>query len=208
MYYTGAGDVEPQVTIDRSRLADVVTDLAGRVDQAPVDGAVTFAAGRAVPGHASDGQRLSRGGSRAAIIDAYLGLEPARLPVTPLRPVIDDGAVADAMASFARPATSGPIRLVLGRHEVKVAPRVYAPAITLAADGARLKPVLDIEALVKALQAGLEHRAGATGPRTDRGRPWPAAGHPVQEGRRLRPRRPAAQVPGRGGAHRPVSAGS
>jgi hypothetical protein len=66
--------------------------------------------------------------------------------------VIDDGAVADAMASFARPATSGPIRLVLGRHEVKVAPRVYAPAITLAADGARLKPVLDIEALVKALK--------------------------------------------------------
>ena len=152
MYYTGAGDVEPQVTIDRSRLADVVTDLAGRVDQAPVDGAVTFRAGRAVPGHSSDGQRLSRGGSRAAIIDAYFGPEPARLPVTPLRPVIDDGAVVAAMASFARPATSGPIRLVLGRHEVKVAPRVYAPAIALAADGARLKPVLDIGALVTALK--------------------------------------------------------
>ena len=86
MYYTGAGDVEPQVTIDRSRLAEVVTGLAGRVDRAPVDGAVRFEAGAAVPGPASDGQRLSRGGSREAIIDAYLGLEPARLPVTPLRP--------------------------------------------------------------------------------------------------------------------------
>ncbi len=152
MYYTGAGDVEPQITIDRSRLAEVVTDLAGRVDQAPVEGAVTFGAGAAVPGQASDGQRLSRGGSREAVIDAYLGLEPARLPVTALPPVIDDGAVAHAMASFARPTTSGPIRLVLGRHEVKVAPRVYTPAITMAPNGARLKPMLDIEALVKALK--------------------------------------------------------
>ena len=151
-YYTGAGDVEPQVTIDRSRLADVVTDLAGRVDQAPVDGAVTFRAGAAVPGQASVGQRLSRGGSRKAIIDAYLGLEPARLPVSPLPPVIDDGAVARAMATFARPATRGPIRLVLGRHEVEVAPRVYTPAITMVPDGARLKPMLDIEALVQALK--------------------------------------------------------
>jgi vancomycin resistance protein YoaR len=66
--------------------------------------------------------------------------------------VIDDGAVAHAMASFARPATSGPIRLVLGRHEVKVASRVYSPAITMAPDGARLKPMLDVEALVKALK--------------------------------------------------------
>ena len=103
-------------------------------------------------GQASDGQRLSRGGSREAIIDAFLGLEPARLPVTALPPVIDDGAVAHAMASFARPTTSGPIRLVLGRHEVKVAPRVYTPAITMAPNGARLKPMLDIEALVKALK--------------------------------------------------------
>ena len=152
MYYTGAGDVEPQVTIDRPRLAEVVTGLASRVDRAPVDGAVRFEAGAAVPGPASDGQRLSRGGSRQAITDAYLGREPARLPVTALRPMIDDGAVAHAMTSFARPATSGPLRLVLGRHEVEVTPRLYTPAITMAPDGARLTPMLDIEALVKALK--------------------------------------------------------
>ena len=151
MYYTGAGDVEPRITIDRSRLADVVTDLAGRVDKAPVDGTVTFAAGSAVPGQASEGQRLSRGGSRQAIIDAYLGLEPARLPVTPLPPVIDDGAVAEAMSSFARPATSAPLRLVLGGHEVTASPRTYTTAITMAPDGGRLKPKLDLQALVTAL---------------------------------------------------------
>jgi vancomycin resistance protein YoaR len=151
MYYTGAGDVEPRITIDRSRLADVVIDLAERVDKAPVDGTVTFTAGSAVPGQASVGQRLSRGGTRQAIIDAYLGLEPARLPVTPLPPVIDDDAVAQAMSSFARPATSGPLRLVLGGQEVTVSPRTYTTAITMTPDGARLKPMLDLPALVQAL---------------------------------------------------------
>ncbi len=151
-YYTGGGDVAARLSIDRPRLSDAVTALATQVDKAPVDGAVTFGAGVAVPGQAVEGQRLSRGGSRDAIIRAYLGAEPARLAVTPLPPVIDDAAVDAAMTSFARPATSGPVRLVLAKHEVKVPPRVYTRAISLIPDGSRLEPTLDIDTLVTALR--------------------------------------------------------
>ena len=174
-YFTGGGDVEPRLTIDRPRLSDAVATLASDVDKAPVDGAVTFGAGVAVPAQATTGQRLSRGGSREAILRAYLGSEPAVLAVTPLPPVVDDAAVDTAMTSFARPATSGPIRLVLARHEVKVSPRVYTRAITMTPDGSRLKPMLDIDALVKALQP-----IASTVP----GRPVPA--RIVVEGRRPR----------------------
>ncbi len=151
-YFTGGDDLAPRLSIDRPRLAESVTGLARQVDKEPVNGAVSFGAGVAVPGQASDGQRLSRGGSREAIIRAYLGNEPAQLAVTPLRPVIDDAAVDTAMSTFARPATSGPVRLVLAQHEVKVPPRVYTKAITMTPDGSRLKPSLDIDALVTVLK--------------------------------------------------------
>jgi hypothetical protein len=50
MYYTGAGDVEPQVTIDRSRLADVVTDPRRARRPGPGRRRGDLRAGRAVPG--------------------------------------------------------------------------------------------------------------------------------------------------------------
>ena len=164
-YFTGGEPIDAQVAVDRSRLDAAVEDLATRVDAQPVDGAVTFTEGRAVRTAAVDGQRLSRGGTRESIIRAYLGNEPAELRVDVLRPAISDVAVDEAMTSFARPATAAPIRLVLARHEVKVPPRLYAPAISLTPDGGRLAPTLDIDALVAALRP-----VSATVP----GRPVPA----------------------------------
>lgn len=164
-YFTGGDPVDPLLTVDRSRLDDAVERLAGQVDQQPVDGAITFTGGRPVRTAAVDGQRLSRGGTRESIIHAYLRSEPADLRVDVLQPAISDAAVDEAMATFARPATARPIRLVLAKHGVTISPRLYAPAISMTPDGSRLAPTLDIDALVAALKP-----VSATVP----GRPVPA----------------------------------
>lgn len=151
-YFTGGEDIGAVLDVDGSRLEDTVSDLARKVDESPVDGSISFQQGKPVVSRAADGRRLVRGGTRDALAKAFLGTERARLPFTVLHPTITQAAVRRALVSFARPAASGPVVLVLDGHEVKATPRRFTRGITMKADGTELAPSLDVDALLSALE--------------------------------------------------------
>lgn len=163
-YFTGGEDVDAQVDVDGSRLEDAVSTLAGKVDKAAVDGAISFMEGRPVVTPAADGARLVRSGTRDALAEAFLGHAPARLPVKLLHPTISAEAVQRALAGFARPASSGPVLLVLDGHEVKATPKRFTTAVTMEPDGGELVPHLDVAALLSALAPVMTTVAGTPQP--------------------------------------------
>lgn len=163
-YVTGGEDIPATLDVDGGRLEDTVSLLAAGVDTSPVEGAIDFVQGKPVVTVAANGRRLVRGGTRDALAHAFLGTEPARLPVTVLRPTITDSAVQSALTSFARPATSGPVLLVLDGHEVRATPERFTRAITLRPEGRALVPSLDVDDLLSALAPVMTTVAGTPQP--------------------------------------------
>ncbi len=144
----------------------------------------------------------------AAVPRRQPGGDHRRLPRPGARPAAGDPAPADDRRRRRRPRDgllrpAGDERSAPARARPARGRGGAAPVHPRDHDGSRRStPEADARhrGAGEGAEAGLEHHAGATGPRADRGRRWPAADHPVEEGRRLRPRRPAAQVPGGGGA--------
>ncbi|MGI9157900.1 MAG: VanW family protein [Marmoricola sp.] len=163
-YVTGGEEVDARLDVDGSRLEDTVTGLAERVDKQPVDGTLGFAGGRPVVTAAVDGRRLVRAGARDALARAFPGSTSAALPVTTLRPKVTDAAVHHALVSYARPAASGPVDLVLDGHAVQATPLRFAGAISFKKHGKELVPSLDVHDLLTALGPVLTTVAGAPQP--------------------------------------------
>lgn len=154
-YFTGGEDIDARLEVDGSRLEDTVTGLAAEVDTAAIDGAIAFTNGRPVVTAAVEGRRLVRSGTRDALVAAFLGPEPARLPVTTVHPRITDATVHRAMGSFVGRATSGPVDLVLDGHVVHVPVSRFTGALILKARGHELVPGLDLHKLQVALEPAL-----------------------------------------------------
>ncbi|MEP6815851.1 MAG: VanW family protein [Marmoricola sp.] len=163
-YFTGGETLDARLDVDGGRLEDAVSELAYKVDRSPVDGGIVFEKGKPVVTSAADGRRLARGGTRDALAGAFLGSAPAELPVTVLPPTVTDEAVQRALVTFARPATSAPVVLVLDGHEVRAAPERFARALTMQADASELVASLDVDTLLTALAPAMTTVAGTPQP--------------------------------------------
>jgi vancomycin resistance protein YoaR len=159
----GSRDVAPVVVADDARLTEAIDALGATVDQAAVDGAVTFVGGvpRAVEPQAGHG--ILRSPAAAAVTAAYLvSSRPVELPVGDIPPSVDAAEVQQALATFAQQAVSGPVTLNVARKAIPVPVTTFSRYLSMVAQDGNLVPRLDAAGLKKALAgplAGVEKPA-------------------------------------------------
>jgi vancomycin resistance protein YoaR len=190
------GDVHPVIDVDQEALDATLARIAKQVDLAPREPRVMFAADgthQVVPPRS--GHALDRDAVADDIVSAYLRLDnPVQLRINAVQPRAGLGDVARAVRTYAKPVTSGPIRLRLPNRTVELSVPEFAPALSLRLRGDALVPTFDVHRLADDI-AGLRSRIGME-PRNARwvlrdGRPAIVRSRP---GRSLDPAKVAAAV--------------
>lgn len=151
-HVAGDSSVEPQTVVDETALQASVDALAAEVDAEVVEGAVTFADGVAEATQAQQGRVLDRDAAADVLATSWLdGPRPLELPAEVTDPRVDSDAVAEAMSSFAVPATAGPLTVRAGDRSVRLEPSAVTPALSMVPVDGRLEPRVDGEVLAAAV---------------------------------------------------------
>ncbi|UER55036.1 hypothetical protein HJG43_11350 [Kineosporiaceae bacterium SCSIO 59966] len=151
-HVAGDSSVEPQTVVDEAALQASVDALAAEVDAEVVEGAVTFADGVAEATQAQQGRVLDRDGAADVLATSWLdGPRPLELPAEVTDPQVGSDAVAEAMSSFAVPATAGPLTVLAGDRSVRLEPSAVTPALSMVPVDGRLEPQVDGEVLAAAV---------------------------------------------------------
>ena len=151
-YFTGGDDLEPVVLVDQAALDSAIADLQDQVGQEPRDGRILFRDGRAVVRDPRTGSGLDADAVEEALRAAYLEDDAVSVSLVDLKPSIGEGAVDEALNSFANPALSGPVTLKFGKSRVTLAPGDYAEALSLDAVDGALVPSVDEDLIVSLVE--------------------------------------------------------
>ncbi len=155
----GGGDVAPVPSVDRTALESAVKAIADETSTEPVNGGVAFEDGEVVTSPAEVGRAVDVTATADRLEEAFFGgEEPSGVPIGPVtasvtevEPAVTDADVERAVAEFAEPAMSGPVRITAGEHTIDIEPEMIGAALTLAPDeSGTLQPNLDAEALAEA----------------------------------------------------------
>ncbi len=161
-HVTGSGPTAPVSTVDRELLRAAVERVAARVDQEVAEGAVTFTAKGAVLKQAAEGRALDLDAAADVLIRRWYATSPVRLPATVIPPAVPARALASAYEDFARPATSGPLKVAVGERTVSVPVAQLAPTLSLRPDDTgTLQPAVDGKALERIVRT-IDPRVVAT----------------------------------------------
>ncbi|MCI2239584.1 VanW family protein [Kineococcus sp. TRM81007] len=162
--HLAGGEAErPATDVDRAALRTGLQPLAGAVEQAPVQGAVTFrvtpgadgaaASVEPVPTDPAPGRALDTDRTADAVAAAWPATGPVEVPARVVRSELDAEAVAAALDEIARPAVAGDLVVAGGGREVVLAPPAFAPALAVRAVDGRAALVADGAALEAAVLA-------------------------------------------------------
>lgn len=136
------------VHVDQNRLSEALTAQAVKVQSAPVDGTVSFVGGKVVTTPAHNGLALHVDDAARKITQAWPRVQSVTADATVTEPKVTQAKLDAAVRTFATPAMSGPVTIVIGDKTAVVTPEQYAGALTMVPDetGA-LAPVVATEAL-------------------------------------------------------------
>lgn len=144
------GDVHRPVltTVDESKLQAAVGSGAKAVQTTPKDGTVTFPSGRVSVTPAVVGTSIDVPGLVHQIAEDYPRAPTMSADITLTPPRVTQAKVDAALKSFANPAMSAPVSLVVGERTAPLLPAQVAPALMMVADASgTLTPTLDRAAI-------------------------------------------------------------
>ncbi|PUA79411.1 VanW family protein [Nocardioides currus] len=156
-YFTGGEDLQAEVSVDETAFTQALAGLDEQHGTAPREGALGFDAGSITTVRPRIGQALDPASTRDALVAAYLA-EDAEVPDLALvqeQPDIDEADVAAARDSFANPAVSGPVTLSFDESSVKLYPKDFTAALSLAPVDGALEPQLDADKLAEVVSANV-----------------------------------------------------
>jgi vancomycin resistance protein YoaR len=158
----GGQDVDAVLEIDQDVLDRQLDEVAGRVEQDPIQPSVTFAAtGNTEVVRPADGVALDREATVTALTNAFVeGERNGDLILIADEPDVDSAELDTALRELADPAVSGPIVLDLGDQTAPLRVPQFAPALSLQAQDGELVPLFDVERLDRGLDA-LRERIGS-----------------------------------------------
>ncbi|MGQ0465114.1 MAG: VanW family protein [Sporichthyaceae bacterium] len=161
----GADDkLAPVTTVDEKKLKAAVATIAKGVNRPAIEGRITFSDGAAKVRKAQVGRTLDAKTAverlRIALISTATTIE---VPVAEKKPVVGQEAVDEAMRTFGRPATAGPVTVNLDGAAVTLRPAAYTRHLKLTPgpDGAFV-PSVDTDAIGRKLAE--DHPAQVTPP--------------------------------------------
>ncbi len=136
------------VHVDQNRLSEALTAQAVKVQSAPVDGTVSFVGGKVVTTPAHNGLALHVDDAARKITQAWPRVQSVTADATVTEPKVTQAKLDAAVRTFATPAMSGPVTIVIGDKTAAVTPEQYAGALSMVPDATgALAPVVDTEAL-------------------------------------------------------------
>ncbi len=136
------------VHVDQNRLSEALTAQAVKVQSAPVDGTVSFVGGKVVTTPAHNGLALHVDDAARKITQAWPRVQSVTADATVTEPKVTQAKLDAAVRTFATPAMSGPVTIVIGDKTSVVTPEQYAGALSMVPDATgALAPVVDTEAL-------------------------------------------------------------
>ncbi|MBK7273762.1 MAG: VanW family protein [Actinomycetales bacterium] len=145
---SGRTDRPILVKADEPRLLAALTEKAATVQTTAVDGTVSFAGGKVATTPAVDGVALQLDDAVRKVVQAWPRVESVTAAASITAPKVTKAKVDAAVTSFAAPAMSGPVTIVVGDKTAVVTPEQYAEALSMVPDeSGTLNPVVDKEAL-------------------------------------------------------------
>ena len=136
------------VHVDQHQLSEALTAQAAKVQSAPVDGTVSFVGGKVVTTPAHNGLALHVDDAARKITQAWPRVQSVTADATVTEPKVTQAKLDAAVRTFATPAMSGPVTIVIGDKTAVVTPEQYAGALSMVPDATgALAPVVDAEAL-------------------------------------------------------------
>ncbi len=161
-YFTGGEDFEAEVTVDETAFAAALASLDAEYGAAPREGVLGFDEGSITTVKPRVGEALDPDSTRDALVAAYLSDdETPELELAQAQPTIDDADIAEARNTFANPVVSGPVTLTFDKETVKLFPKDYTPALSLAPVDGKLAPQLDAAKLAEVVSANVVADGGA-----------------------------------------------
>lgn len=138
--------------VDEAELQSAIATISESVDRDVVEAQITFPKGKPVAREPKAGRVVSQSDTETAILTSYLvSTEPIRVPTVAVEPTVDSDGLRAAMDSLAKPAVSGPVRLVVSDKEISLPVSAYAPALTVRTEGGPMVLHLDPKKLAKPL---------------------------------------------------------
>ncbi len=148
----GGRDHDAVVTVDQQKMQATLDRLTRSLGQRPVEGAIVFRNGRAIPVRSRPGTVVARSAAQNLLEEQFLHQGSRKLPTQTRDPYVDDDAVRKAMTEFARPAMSGPVTLVLAGQRVQAPPRLFGAGLSMIPDEGELVPRVDGTKMLEALE--------------------------------------------------------
>ena len=150
----GGGEVEPVSDVDETALEAALGELAERVGQPAVEGAITFEGGAPTVVEPVEGTTVDVAAAQELVAEQWVaGQRPIALPTTAEVPEVVDAAVERALAAFAEPAVSAPLAVAVGDRTVELPTSAVAPLLSTAPEGGELVGRVDGPGLVAAVLA-------------------------------------------------------
>lgn len=162
-HLTGAGEVAPVSRVDEAALKAALEGLRPDLDDPPVEGAITFADGRAQVTQAQAGFAVDSAGAVEVIRTTWLSEPPpVELPSTAVEPEVSGDAVERAMADSVEPLLAGPVTVTTGEISQELSPADLAAHAAMEPREGELELVMDaagLHARLVELQGALKSEA-------------------------------------------------
>jgi vancomycin resistance protein YoaR len=147
------GPVPPVTRVDPARLAGAVTQAAARLDQKGAQGGIRFTASGAQLELPAEGRQVDQRAAAATIRRSWLDGTELRLPAAVTAPRVPPAVMRRAYDRLARPAASGPLRVVVGHRRPTVPLARLAPTLSIATSSGPPRLAVDGRALHTVLRA-------------------------------------------------------
>ncbi|WP_310528307.1 VanW family protein [Nocardioides sp.] len=156
-YFTGGEDFEAEVTVEDTAFAATLATLDEQYGAAPREGALGFDGGSLTTVKPRIGRALDPASTRDALVAAYLSedAETPELEMVQAQPEIDAADLDEARRTFANPAVSGSVTLTFDKASIKLYPKDFTPALSLAPVEGKLVPQLDAATLAEVVSANV-----------------------------------------------------
>lgn len=165
-YYTSGGALDPVVTLDQPKLAQLVRRLDAADGRLATDGSVSFTREGFRINPPRPGLQVDPKAAGNAFWAAYLTDEPSvQLELAPTPPVIDATAIHAFIQRFANAALASAVVLRFGHTPLRLQPSAYARLLGSRHVGRRLVPTIRTKRLGALVDARLRGDAPVDAPR-------------------------------------------
>jgi vancomycin resistance protein YoaR len=155
---TGGSAIDAVVLVDQARLQAAVGELAKDFNRKPVDAAIAYQGTKIKLKQAREGAVVQQDPAAATITSSFLKVTgPIALPADIAQPAVTTDEADEVVATFAKPAVSGPIKVnVSGSDSFEIRPRMLAASISFLPRDGTLVPELDEKRLRRNVNPALK----------------------------------------------------